>query len=69
MSDKRGIGKKNYLTHHVHCPNWTCGGTLYLVEPIAEGKKGYQEGAWQVPDIRCDDCGTTWHNNARENFD
>jgi hypothetical protein len=60
---------KNYIQSHIQCPNWQCGGVLYLVEPIAEGKPGYIAGNWQAVDIACDDCGTTWHNTLRDSME
>jgi len=45
----------------VRCPIWQCSGHLYLkTEKHSDGPK--REDGWQMPSIKCDDCGTVFRN-------
>lgn len=51
---------KNFLGSSVQCPNWQCGGRLYL-----DGNFHEKEN-WKTPDIKCDNCGGVWRNSLYE---
>lgn len=53
----------------IHCPVWQCGGTMHPVDakfPLRMIQYHGDSINWQIPDLVCDNCKSTYHCESFE---